>query len=118
MAARSYWVRVYNYTGTELTLTNKDLQHGIWSNNGGATPPDVIPEGHRAEWGSESDGFATGTEGEAIYASGAGEFKIYWDNPYIGSDQSAVRTPKQFTSVKEDSRGDNATLEVALVQED
>ncbi|NKY31327.1 hypothetical protein [Nocardia gamkensis] len=118
MAARSYWVRVYNYTGTDLTLTNKALQHGVWSNNGGATPPDVIPEGRRAEWGSESDGLATGTEGEVVYASAAGEFKVYWDNPYVGSDQTSVRTPTRFSSVKEDSRGDNATLKVALVQEE
>lgn len=117
MAARSYWVRVYNYTGLELTLTSKELKHGIWSNNGGATPPDTIHEGQKVEWGSESDGAFTGTEGDAVYSSPAGEFTIYWDNPYMGSDQTAVRSPKDFSSVKEDSRGDNATLKITLVQD-
>lgn len=116
MAARSYWIQVTNLTGLTLELdrAKTGLKHGQWSNNGSATPPDVAKNGQTIEFGSESDGFATGTEGQAVYASSAGDFLIYWDNPYVGADETSVQTPNGYTSNKEDSKGNNATLSVVL----
>ncbi|MFX0573313.1 hypothetical protein [Nocardia nepalensis] len=117
MAQRSYWIKAYNLTGQELTQKSKELDHGIWSDNGQDTPPDVFKSAAKAEWGSESDGFATGTEGNVIFSlnGGGGQFEIYWDNPYVGSDQTWVTAPKGYTYVKDDSGGNNATLKVTLM---
>lgn len=116
MAARSYLIQVTNLTGQTLELdrTRTDLKHGKWSNSGSDTPPDTIGNPHTGNFGSESDGLMTGTEGQATYTSSSGDFVIYWDNPYVGSDETSVQTPQGFTSTKEDSKGDNATLKVVL----
>ena len=112
MAARSYLIQLTNYTGLALRLDPEktELIRGQWTD----APPDVIGNSSTAHFGSESDGFMTGTEGQATYASSAGDFVIYWDNPYVGSDETSVQTPPGYTSTKEDSKGDNATLKVVL----
>jgi hypothetical protein len=116
MAARSYWIQVTNYTGQTLQLdrSRTDLPHGQWSDDGSDYPPQTIDNPDTGKWGSESDGFMTGTEGRATYTSSAGDFVIYWDNPYVGADETSVQTPPGITATKEDSKGDNATLQVVL----
>lgn len=114
MAARSYWIQVTNYTGDALQLDREktELVHGTWSDGG--TPPSTIANAGSGSFGSESDGFMTGTEGRATYSNSTGEYVIYWDNPYVGADETSVQTPPDFTATKEDSKGDNATLKVVI----
>ncbi len=112
MAARSYLIQLTNLTGLTLQLDTEktELIHGEWT----VPPPDTFGSPLTGNFGSESDGFMTGTEGQATYTSSSGDFVIYWDNPYVGSDETSVQTPPGFTSTKEDSKGDNATLKVVL----
>ncbi|MFC8797841.1 hypothetical protein ACFT2C_08910 [Promicromonospora sp. NPDC057138] len=112
MAARSYLIQLTNLTGLALRLDPEktELIRGRWTD----APPDVIGNSSTAHFGSESDGFMTGTEGRVTYTSSSGDFLIYWDNPFVGADETSVQTPPGFTASKEDSGGDNATLKVVL----
>ena len=65
-------------------------------------------------FGSESDGFATGTEGFVVYASDVGDFRIGWDNPFIGSNGFGIATPPGFGGSHTDESGNNANVEVFL----
>ncbi|MFE2110324.1 Crystal protein ET79, partial [Kitasatospora sp. NPDC059463] len=62
-AARSTTVRLSNWTGCTLTRESWELSHGIWSHE----PPERIADQQRGSWSSESNGFATGTEGFAQF---------------------------------------------------
>lgn len=99
MAARSFHIRLENWTGTPFKLVGKQLSHGEWSGNGNDTPPENLPSVHldgagdaqpgSVGFGSESDGLATGTEGSCTYRSAtepAVDLDISWDNPYVGSN--------------------------------
>jgi hypothetical protein len=63
-----------------------ELDHGEWTDQ----PPELI--GNRAEWESESDGVATGTEGRVTYqietidGERLGEARLHLDNPFVGSN--------------------------------
>ena len=64
MADRSVTVILYNRTSdTNLSLVGSGLVHGDWDVN----PPATIPAGIVAAWTSQSNGFATGTQGSAQY---------------------------------------------------
>ncbi|MBO8190622.1 hypothetical protein ITI46_02720 [Streptomyces oryzae] len=87
MAARSTHVTLENRAGSfNLRRTSQGLDHGEWTTK----PPLLI--GDRGEWESESNGFATGTEGSVTYqledVDGVrmGEVSLHWDNPFIGSN--------------------------------
>lgn len=69
-----------------LVLEKVELPHGEWSKIG--KPPDRIPFGTQATWGSESFGLFTGTEGTAYYWVGAtgAKLAVYWDNPFCGNN--------------------------------
>jgi uncharacterized protein (DUF2147 family) len=91
MASRSTTVIVRNQSNAALVRTSWELAHGIWSND--QLPPEQIAAGTpaapgTATWESESQGFATGTEGQAVYTfpDGNTTVTIYWDNPYSGSN--------------------------------
>jgi hypothetical protein len=84
-AARSTEVTLVNKTKCLLTLRSKDLYHGIWYKD----PVQVIQPGATDVFGTESDGFMTGTEAAVNYlASGciqAGRrVRFHWANPWIG----------------------------------
>ena len=63
MAARSVSVTFTNKTTVALVRSNGHLDHGVWSTE----PPLRIEVGQTVGWESESDGVATGTEGEVHY---------------------------------------------------
>lgn len=91
-AARSTWVTLVNQTGCDLTLTGDyGLDHGEWTREPPAAPG-YIRAGSWASWGSESNGFLTGTEGHAQFATSECRplshrvITIHWDNPYIGAN--------------------------------
>ncbi len=87
MALRSVVCTLINESKQHnLVLEKVELPHGEWSKTG--QPPDRIPFGTQATWGSESFGIFTGTEGTAYYSVGAtgATLKVYWDNPFCGNN--------------------------------
>ncbi|MDZ4077328.1 hypothetical protein [Hydrocarboniphaga sp.] len=98
-AFRSVVTTLDNRSPYALRLSNKSLDHGIWTKD--REPPVYIPAYSIAVWSAESEGFATGTEGSVEYEisgddrfpSYAGvasdtpiDFKIHWSNPAGGSN--------------------------------
>ncbi|MFD8478226.1 hypothetical protein [Kitasatospora sp. NPDC059673] len=89
-AARSTAVKLNNWTGCTLTRENWWLSHGIWTTQ----PPIHIYNQQQGSWASESNGFATGTEGYArFYSENCANpvlngriIQVHWDNPYVGSN--------------------------------
>ena len=127
MAARSTNVTFTNNTHqTLLTRVDENLAHGIWSTE----PPAQINPGEQVEWGSESDGFLTGTEGWVRYypsvldtdsigipspAPDSATIYIYWDNPYAGSNSYNSAAPSPWQTTQEgDGSGDNASIAFSL----
>ncbi|MFH8408787.1 hypothetical protein ACH4FX_28920 [Streptomyces sp. NPDC018019] len=60
-AARSTHVTLVNQTGAAWNRKWAGLQHGEWKAN--SYPAEVVSADSSASWESQSDGFATGTEG-------------------------------------------------------
>jgi hypothetical protein len=114
MAARSFYIQVVN-GGPALTRKEIGLDHGVWSEGGGAVPPEHIPSRSRAHWESESNGFATGTQGHAIYSSDAGDVGFYWDNPFVGHNSFSVDHPPSIQAQWGDISGNNAAVTVTLL---
>ncbi|HEX2224742.1 MAG TPA: hypothetical protein VHN15_11110 [Thermoanaerobaculia bacterium] len=84
MAQRSVQAAFNNQTSQTLQNVSSNLAHGIW----GIAPPPTIPANQTVNWESESNGFMTGVQGDAIY-SVQGQSSILttlnWDNPFAGS---------------------------------
>jgi hypothetical protein len=114
MAARSFFIQVVN-AGPDLTRKDIGLDHGEWSNGGGLVPPERIPRRSRAHWESESDGFATGTQGHALYSSDAGDVDFVWDDPFIGSNTFTVNHSSNVQATWTDISGNNAAVTVTLI---
>ena len=116
MAARSTRFVFYNDSDTTLYRTGGGLDHGIWTRQ----PPPSIPPLTNANWESESNGFMTGTEGYVDYdirlASGesAGTCHVYWDNPFIGSNEYEEKTPATFRVKRQGGGGDNAVVRLTF----
>ena len=124
MAARSTHVTLENLAGRfNLRRMAHTLDHGTWATR----PPRLL--GTRAEWMSESNGLATGTEGRVTYQieddTGApvGSLQLHWNNPFAGSnsyDESV--TPKAtsavtpgFSIVHQGGGGNNAHVKFTLL---
>jgi len=96
MASRSVQVHFYNNTNTTLSLISSSLAHGEWSDND-APPQQIAPNAQNVQWGSESDGLATGTQGSVSYAlSSGGTVTISWDNPFSGSNSYSIQAPAGY----------------------
>jgi hypothetical protein len=113
MAERSFFIQVVN-AGPDLIRKDIGLDHGEWSNGGGLVPPERIPHRSRAHWESESDGFATGTQGHAIYGSDAGDVGFFWNDPFIGSNSFGVNHSPGIQASWGDISGNNAAVTVTL----
>lgn len=98
MAARSVSINFANKASVALVQTHRKLDHGIWT----TLPPARIEAGTSASWESESNGVATGTEGEIDFsiesAPGqiAGKAHFHWDNPFVGSNSYDESVPQPF----------------------
>lgn len=114
-AARSFHVILRNITNLRLTRTNLTLDGGIWSNEGGFVPPDVIEPMARAEWKSESDGLGTGTEGTVVYSSTSGNLQVHWNNPFFGGNDFDVNpVPSGYDFTFTDHTGEDAHVTLTL----
>ena len=114
MASRSVQVHLINTTNSVLTLQESSLSSGEWSQDD--QPPSSIAAGEQnAQWGSESDGIMTGTEGYVIYTLGSGgNLQINWNNPYYGSNSYSSSVPKGFTCTYTGGGEDNANVTFTL----
>ncbi len=115
MPAKSTHVIVVNSTGEQFSKQSASLDHGIWSQQ----PSDVIPTGGIGEWQSESNGFATGTEGTAKFtvSGNAGRVvSIRWDNPFAGGNEYEVKVPNDLVWKQVQGSGDNAVV-IFLISE-
>ncbi|MFI8458043.1 hypothetical protein [Kitasatospora sp. NPDC085464] len=115
-AARSTTVHLTNKTGCTLWRTNYSLAHGIWTQE----PWMGLADGTEETFGSESNGFMTGTEGLVQYVSydcqqswRNGKYvQLHWANPYVGSngyDENGT-DGGVFAPVRQGGGGDNADV--------
>jgi hypothetical protein len=82
-AARSVWVVIRNNSQYPLSAQQSYITSGIWT----VRPNAVIQPGQESGFGSESNGFMTGTHGSATYSVSNGQsFSLTWTNPYAGSN--------------------------------
>ena len=126
MAARSTHVTLTNQAGRfNLIKLSDTLDHGEWT----IRPPATV--GNQAEWESESNGFATGTEGSANYrietdeGEPIGTLDLHWDNPFVGSNSYDQSVNPQATDGGEGfsvghlgGSGNNASVEFLLLSGD
>lgn len=120
MAARSVDVYFENYLNYSLSLKQDSLKldHGIWD----VYPPQKIVQADsgtpgKGHWKTESDGFATGTEGSCTYAfydAAADQIcyvNVHWDDPYAGSNEYDITTDSVNAKVSySGGDGDNASV--------
>ena len=110
MAARSVIISFTNETVQTLQKLSAGLSHGTWTTE----PPQSIPQG-TSTWESESDGIATGTEGEVNYlipgkSTSQRTVHLHWDNPFVGDNSYDELAPDGFEITHSDGSGDNAQV--------
>jgi hypothetical protein len=103
------------------------LKHGCWNCYKNGQPVATLPKPCKTInakgscfWASESCGIATGTEGIATYRLGLiddfainKDFKVHWNNPYVGSNSySCDGIPTCFWST---GKGNNAQVTFKLM---
>lgn len=123
MAARSVVVVLVNTTDRSLTKEDENLSHGQWDSE----PPSSIGPQSQVSWKTESNGFATGTEGEVNYhvdqlgdviqipSPDPAPLHLHWDNPFIGSNSYDESAPG-FVVIHDGGGGDDATVTFFLTQ--
>ena len=119
-AARSVEVFLSNLTRCDLLLVTARLDHGEWTTE----PPRLILFGDEGRWESESNGVATGTEGEADYITqscrdanfNTKRIHFHWDNPFIGSNSyDTAGTDGAFHSRIVGGSGNHAGVSVSFM---
>jgi subtilisin family serine protease len=111
---RTFAITLRNLSGLALRRTNIALNHGVFSGNGSAVPPEHIPNNTKAWWESYGDGFATGTEGSVTYTTDAGEVVIHWNNPFVGSNGLGIGHPPSMFVEHGSIDRDNAEVTITL----
>src|SRR4051794_12512690 len=86
-AARSVWVVIRNNSKYPLSAQNSYITSGIWT----VKPNAVIQPGQESGFGSESNGFMTGTHGNVMYGIANGQqLSFMWTDPYAGSNSYSM----------------------------
>jgi hypothetical protein len=86
-AARSVWVIIRNNSKYQLTAPQSYLTSGVWT----VKPNAVIQPGQESGFGSESNGFMTGTHGYVMYGVSNGQqLSFLWTDPYAGSNSYSL----------------------------
>ena len=111
-SARSVQLTVINRTAVSLNCSTAVLDGGEWV----AYPPDSITSGSTGVWGTQSHGFATGTEGQATFqiAETTGLVTIRWDNPYWGSSSFSCEVTPGYTCAVSGGRGNNSSVTATI----
>ncbi len=122
-------VNFVNSLACDLTMKNPQpsdpnsdvyLQHGGWYPNNNSAPQILIPRGQRATWTSGTIGLLTGTEGFVRYTTencvnqqmNDRPVKLYWDNPFVGTNkynEDGTDRP-WFKVIREGGDGNHATV--------
>jgi hypothetical protein len=124
MADRTFLISIKNLTGRTWDRQDVGLNWGVWSQDGLPSEHwgpahfddsgDVVPG---TDWFmSESDGFATGTEGWVDYTSQglAGTLHIHWNNPFVGGNQFTASGPDGINYNWGDPGGNHASIELQI----
>jgi hypothetical protein len=114
MASRSVTVTFNNNTSQSFVLSNAALQGGAWSQN--MYPPRQLAPGQTVTWESESNGFATGTQGIVTYSAqgGAGQAVVSWDDPFSGDNAYTQLATGPYQIVRSGGDGNNANVTFTL----
>jgi hypothetical protein len=110
-AQRSVQATLVNQTSNDLQLSSSNLLHGIFGNQ----PPNTITAGQSGSWEAESQGLATGTQGDVIYNfanNTATLVTLNWDNPFVGSSSygGSVNNPAFILTTNVVTPGNNSTV--------
>jgi hypothetical protein len=114
-AARSVSVTFRNNTTHNLTMRYSEVFSGVWR----LRPRIYVYPSQEIYWGTESNGFMTGTSGAVMYDMDNGEnFTVKWNNPYVGSNTytfsgTALGTGG-FKIVRSGGSGNNAQVTLTL----
>lgn len=118
-AARSVIVKIQNNSSATLFLGSATLDHGVWSDN--MYPPQQIQPGASVQYASESQGFATGTQGTAVYTAinlqqtvQNGSIRLNWDDPFSGSNSYGHGEPWFLRVSTSGGSGNNAVWAVTI----
>jgi hypothetical protein len=116
-AARSTSVTFRNTTTHNLTKRYSEVFSGIWT----LQPKIYVSPTEEFYWGTESNGFMTGTSGIVWYDMDNGKyFTVKWSNPFVGSNSytfggTALGTGG-FRIVRSGGSGNNAQVTLTLVK--
>ena len=107
-SARTVTILVVNSTSSPLNCGTAVLDGGEWA----SYPPDVTAAGATGRWRTQSNGFATGTEGNATLNIGAtsASVTIRWSNPYWGKSAYTCEAPSGYTCSVSTVTGSAATV--------
>ena len=114
-AARSVSVTFRNNTTHKLTLRTYEVFSGVWR----LRPKMYVSPSEEFYWGTESNGFMTGTSGLAWYDLDNGKyFTVKWNNPYVGSNSytfgGTALGAGGFRIVRSGGSGNNAQVILTL----
>jgi len=104
------------------------IDWGVSSGVFAIDPPVDIAPGDELTWLSESDGFLTGTEGYVTYwprffgddggipspAPADEVIHVWWNNPYVGSNEYRSSAPGPFSLGHQGGDGNNAVVRFTL----
>jgi hypothetical protein len=115
-AARSTWVIIRNNSKYQLSAPQYYLTSGVWT----VKPNAVIQPGQESAFGSESNGFMTGTHGSVMYSISNGQqLSFTWTNPYVGSNSystslSGIPYGGKIVVTRSGGSGNNAVVVLTI----
>lgn len=116
MADRMVAVVLKNWTrDAQLKYIASSVSHGEWD----VSVPAEVPPQTIAAWSSESNGFLTGTEGQAQFQIGSDPSSVLtltWDNPYAGSNSFSGTAPAPYSVAQQGGVGDIAVVVFTLTK--
>ncbi|MCX6390967.1 MAG: hypothetical protein NTX95_00475 [Actinobacteria bacterium] len=104
-SARSFSMTIVNRTDQTFGCQSATLDGGEWA----SMPPDSIAPGGSYSFRTQSNGVMTGTEGSVNYPG----LRIYWNNPYVGSNDYTCTATTAKCSITY-SRGNDASMTLTL----
>lgn len=114
MAQRSVIIVISNQTSQDLALSSVNYPHGAPL----SPPPQSIPsQTSSPAWEVDSDGFATGVEGNVIYnfqSDSSRLVSLFFDNPFEGGNNFSGQAPPGYSVATTVTGGNNASVVYTL----
>jgi hypothetical protein len=107
MAQRSVIIVIDNQTSQDLVLSTFNIPHGVPLSS---PPQNIPPHTSSPPWEVDSDGFATGVEGNVIYhfqSNSSQLVTLYFDDPFEGDNVFSGQAPSPEYSVTPTVTGGN-----------